>query len=94
MYYSSSDDSILLSQKSEIKNTCVPVHLVIQVTLLVLVDGEYLIPSLKGYTPHVEKVDIKTALQTIHSIPRSDLEVSLVSLPWTSPIPNVITHNS
>ncbi|KAK1382790.1 hypothetical protein POM88_020525 [Heracleum sosnowskyi] len=51
------------------------------VTLLVLVDGEYLIPSLKGYAPHVKKVHIKTALQKIHSIPTSDLEA--VEVLWT-----------
>ena len=61
-------------------NGCVTVNLVVQVTLLVLVHGEYLIPSLKGNTTHVKKVEVKNALETIHSIPRSDLEVSLVSL--------------
>ncbi|KAL1827866.1 hypothetical protein ACET3Z_006278 [Daucus carota] len=51
------------------------------VTLLVLVHGEYLIPSLKGNTTHVKKVEVKNALETIHSIPRSDLEA--VKVLWT-----------
>jgi hypothetical protein len=48
----------------------------------VLVNGEYLIPSLKGNSTRVNKGDVKTALRTIYSIPRSDLEVTLVSLLW------------
>ncbi|KAK2364147.1 myelin-associated oligodendrocyte basic protein [Trifolium repens] len=44
------------------------------VTLLVLVDGKYLIPSLKRNSKRVDKGDVKTALETILSIPRRNLE--------------------
>ncbi|PNY09585.1 hypothetical protein L195_g006139 [Trifolium pratense] len=56
------------------------------VTLLVLVDGEYLIPSLKGHSKRVNKGDVKTALQTIYSIPRSNLEA--VEVLWTPQMEN------
>ncbi|KAK2432777.1 myelin-associated oligodendrocyte basic protein [Trifolium repens] len=56
------------------------------VTLLVLVDGEYLIPSLKGNSTRVNKGDVKTALRTIYSIPRSDLEA--VEVLWTPQMEN------
>jgi hypothetical protein len=71
---------------------CVPVHLVVQVTLLVLVDGKYLIPSLKRNSKRVDKGDVKTALETILSIPRRNLEVTLVSLLWVFLI--LYCHNS
>lgn len=51
------------------------------VTLLVLADGEYWIPSVKWHTPHVDKVDVKTALQKICSIRRSNLEA--LEVLWT-----------
>ncbi|XP_074375205.1 FLUCTUATING-LIGHT-ACCLIMATION protein 1, chloroplastic-like [Apium graveolens] len=51
------------------------------VTLLVLADGEYWIPSVKWHTPLVNKVDVKTALQKILSIPRSNLEA--LEVLWT-----------
>ncbi|KAL6583009.1 hypothetical protein OROMI_005087 [Orobanche minor] len=51
------------------------------VTLLVLADGEYWIPSVKGHTSHVDKADVRTALQKIRSIGRSSLEA--VEVLWT-----------
>ena len=51
--------------------------MVIQVTLLVLADGEHWIPSVKWHTPVVDKLDVKIALQMIRLIRMSNLEVSL-----------------
>ncbi|GAU28211.1 hypothetical protein TSUD_313700, partial [Trifolium subterraneum] len=56
------------------------------VTLLVLVDGEYLIPSPKRSSTRVNKGDVITALQTIYSIPRSNLEA--VEVLWTPQMEN------
>ncbi|WJX84634.1 hypothetical protein P8452_67186 [Trifolium repens] len=56
------------------------------VTLLVLVDGKYLIPSLKRNSKRVDKGDVKTALETILSIPRRNLEG--VEVLWTPQMEN------
>ncbi|XP_017244062.1 uncharacterized protein LOC108215936 isoform X4 [Daucus carota subsp. sativus] len=51
------------------------------VTLLVLADGEYWIPSVKWHTPLVSKADVKIALQKIRSIRMSNLEA--LEVLWT-----------
>jgi hypothetical protein len=58
----------------------------------VLVEDEYLIPSVKRNSKRVNKGDVKTALETILSIPRRELEVTLVSLLWVFLI--LYCHNS
>ncbi|WJX84541.1 hypothetical protein P8452_67109 [Trifolium repens] len=56
------------------------------VTLLVLVEDEYLIPSVKRNSKRVNKGDVKTALETILSIPRRELEG--VEVLWTPQMEN------
>ncbi|KAK2418037.1 myelin-associated oligodendrocyte basic protein [Trifolium repens] len=56
------------------------------VTLLVLVEDEYLIPSVKRNSKRVNKGEVKTALETILSIPRRNLEG--VEVLWTPQMEN------